>query len=161
MRGLVFIDKTVLLKLLRKALLYRLMNNLNDMILETKLTHRSISNGVGNSDNWFNDAYNNNEDIRISSLLRVLSVIELEFNLKDYTLDTLFDKKILEIGSLINSLSDENDKYIKDFIMSDKDMFVDLIGDWASMDYKKKLSEAEQEVFNQVRGYISSEEEGL
>lgn len=48
---MIHIDKKILLKLLRKSLLYRLMDNINNLISDTNLTHRELSNLAGKSDN--------------------------------------------------------------------------------------------------------------
>lgn len=152
-----FIEKAVILKLLRKALLYRLMDSLNHLISEAKLTHRAVSNRMGKKDNWFNDAYNNNEDVYISSFTGVLSVIGQEIDLKERKLISLFDEKILEIATLIGKLSDEDESYIGDFVQADKNIFIDVLGDWASMAYKNKLSDVEKRVMDQVRELTSEE----
>lgn len=135
------------------------MDNLDKLISEANLTHRAISNGIGNSDNWFNDAFNNNEDIQVSSLTRVLSVISEEIDLKDYKITSLFDKKILEIASLIGKLSDEDERYIFEFIKSDKNIFTDMLGDWASMEYRDKLNDAEKQVLAQVKECLAEGED--
>ena len=135
------------------------MDNLDKLISEANLTHRAISNGIGNSDNWFNDAFNNNEDIQVSSLTRVLSVISEEIDLKEYKITSLFDKKILEIASLIGKLSDEDERYIFEFIKSDKNIFTDMLGDWASMEYRDKLNDAEKQVLAQVKECLAEGED--
>lgn len=135
------------------------MGNLDQLISEAELTHRAVSNRVGNSDNWFNDAYNNNEDIYISSFTRVLSVIGQKIDLENKKLFSLFDEQILEIAFLIGKLSDEDDNYISDFIKADKNIFIDVLGDWASMAYKNKLDDVEKMVMDQVRDFISEEED--
>ncbi|MBO1005910.1 hypothetical protein [Pseudogracilibacillus auburnensis] len=114
---------------------------------------------MGNADNWFNDAYNNNEDIRISSFVRVLSVIGQELDLSEYKLGALFDEKILKIASLVNTLSDEDDAYVESFIQADRSIFIDLLGDWGSLDYRKKLNKAENDNLDKIRDFISQEED--
>lgn len=156
--GVSYIEKAVILKLLRKSLLYRLMDNLDHLTSVAKLTHRAVSNRMGNSDNWFNDAYNNNEDIYISSFAKVLSVIGQEIDLKEHKLIYLFDEKILEIASLIGKLSDEDESYIRDFVQAEKNIFIDLLGDWASMASRNKLDNVEKVAVNQVSDLISEEE---
>ncbi|MBL5769082.1 hypothetical protein [Heyndrickxia sporothermodurans] len=131
------------------------MDNIDDLISEAKLTHREVSNRAGNSNNWFNDAYNNNEDIHISSFVKVLSVIDNKQDLKEHKLLNVFDKKILSISTLISRLSDEDEQYINDFIISDKQLFLDVLGDWASMEYKNKLNEKEKEIMEKVKILIS------
>lgn len=135
---------------MRKALLYQLMNNLNGVISKTDLTHREISNGIGNADNWFNDAYNNNEDIYISSFIRVLSVIDKEFTLVNYNLINLFDENILKIASLMDALSNEEDAYVIKFIEADLSTFIGLVANWKSMDYRNKLNDIEKESLEKI-----------
>lgn len=131
------------------------MDNIDNLISKAKLTHREVSNRAGNSNNWFNDAYNNNEDIHISSFIKVLSVINQKHDLKEEKLLNIFDKKILSISSLISRLSDEEENYINDFIIAEKQLFLDILGDWASMSYKNKLSEKEKEIMDKVKVLIT------
>ena len=147
------IEKHIILKLLKKSLLYRLMENINRLLSKSNadLTHRELSERMGNSANWFNDAYNNNEDIAITSFARLLSVIGQKIDLNEQKLITLFDSKILKISSLISELTDEDERYISNLIKSDKAIFTEILGDWASMDFKNKLNDAEKMVMNQVR----------
>lgn len=131
------------------------MDNIDNLISKAKLTHREVSNRAGNSNNWFNDAYNNNEDIHISSFIKVLSVINQKHDLKEEKLLNIFDKKILSISSLISRLSDEEENYINDFIIAEKQLFLDILGDWAAMSYKNKLSEKEKEIMDKVKVLIT------
>lgn len=135
------------------------MDNLNQLISKTELNHRKLSNRMGKSANWFNDAYNNNEDIYISSFVRLLSVITQEIDLQEHKLLSLFDAKILEIASLIGMLADEDASYISEFIQAEKIIFMDLLGDWASMASKSKLDDIEKMVMNQVSNLIKIEED--
>lgn len=128
------------------------MTNIDILISDSNLNHREISTKIGNSANWMNDAFNNNEDIRISSLIKILSIMP---DKSEKTLNTLFDDKMLEITSMMNSLSDENDGYIKCFIQSEKQLFTDIIGDWAAMERKNKLNEEEKNTAKKVRKNIS------
>lgn len=131
------------------------MDNLDKLISEAKLTHREVSNRAGNSNNWFNDAYNNNEDIHMSSFIKILSVINQEIELKELKLVGIFDEKLLSISSLISRLNDEERNYLNDFIVSEKNLFLDVLGDWASMAYRNKLSENEKEIMDRVKTLIS------
>ncbi|ADU28489.1 hypothetical protein [Evansella cellulosilytica] len=131
------------------------MDKIDGLISESKLTHRELSNRAGNSNNWFNDAYNNNEDINISSFIMILSVIYQKQDLSDHKLLAIFDNKILSISTLISRLSDEDENYIDEFIVSEKLLFLDILGDWASMAYKNKLSEKEREIMDEVKILIS------
>lgn len=150
------IDKKVLLKLLKKSLLYRLMDNIDDLISMAELTHREVSNRAGKTNNWFNDAYNNNEDIYISNFISVLSVIDQQYKLKDYKLMDIFTEKILSISSLISRVHDEEDDYVKQLIIEEKKLFLDILGDLASMEYRNKLTDKEKEIMKQVRSLIVS-----
>jgi|SRR5690625_478855 len=133
------------------------MANIDSLISESKLTHRELSNRVGNASNWFNDAYNNNEDIYLSSFTKVLSVIQEESNLDDYKLLDMYDNKILKFAQLIAKLSDEEDvQHIKGFIISEKSTFVDLLGDWASIEHNNKLSNSEIKTMSQLQNIIKN-----
>lgn len=147
-------NKVILKKLLRKALLSRLMDNLQKLTLRANLNHRTISIQMGASANWFNDAYNNNEDIKISSLARVLSVISEKLELEEEKLITLFDKKSLEIASLYGSMSNENEQYIENLIQNEKNMFSDLIAEWDYLSRKNKLDKNEKKVALKVQELI-------
>lgn len=147
-------NKVILKKLLRKALLSRLMDNLQKLTLRANLNHRTISIQMGASANWFNDAYNNNEDIKISSLARVLSVISEKLELEEEKLITLFDKKSLEIASLYGSTSNENEQYIENLIQNEKNMFSDLIAEWDYLSRKNKLDKNEKKVALKVQELI-------
>ena len=149
--------KDVLLKLIKKALIYRLMANLDRFINAAELTHREISSSTAKSQSWFNDAFNNNEDIYISTLTKVLSVIHEKHDLTQYRLIDIFDQKILKIALTLCRISDEDDdEHIRNYICSEKSFFLDLFGDWASINYKNKLNEEEKEVMLQVKDLISN-----
>src|SRR5699024_12099220 len=87
---------------------------------------------ICNAKNWFNDAYNNDEDIRISSFVRILSIVDEvgKVNLDKYTLKDFFDDKILKIASLMRMLPDEHIDYVEDFIRNDLNIFIVLLADW-------------------------------
>jgi len=151
------INKDVIIRLLKKSMLYRLMSNTDKLLSDLNLTHRELSNRIGNADNWFNDAFNNYEDIRLSSFTRVLSVIQQEINLESYNLTTIFDDTILNIGLLIGGLSDEDDEeHIKNIIILEKSLFTDLIGDWAPMKQRNRLSDMEKETVQKINILIDS-----
>lgn len=151
---MILIDIITIKKLLRKALLYRLMTNLEKTVSNAGISHQEISSRTGRKGNWFNDAYNNNEDLHISSLSKVLSVVNDRTEIKQYSLSDLFDKKVLEISSVMSSLTDEDLATINSFIISEIDLFLDLIGDWGSLNSKKKLSNDEQSNFEELKKLI-------
>src|SRR5699024_3844271 len=150
------IKKDILAKMMKKALLYRLMNILDDIVNKSDLTHSDLSSRVGNAKNWFNDASNNNEDIRISSFMRILSVVDEvdKVNLDKYTLKDFFDDKILKIAKLMRMLPDEHPDYVEDFIKNDLNIFIELLADWRSLEYRKKLTEIEQDTLTEINNLI-------
>lgn len=135
---------------MKKALLYRLMKNIDQLVYKTGLSHSAVSDRIGSAKNWFNDAYNNNEDIYISSFTKVLSVIDGELDLSKYNLIDIFDRKIFKIVSLMHYLSDNDVAYLDTIIAHDPSAFVELIADWKSMDYRKKLSDVEKHNLNEI-----------
>lgn len=147
-------------KLLQKALLYRLMTNLDSFLKEANIKHSRLSLATGRARNWFNDAYNNNEDIQLSSLTRVLAVINSKDNIGKYKLSDLFDQKILQITILMMSLGDEEPEYVPAFIESEYELFIDLISDWALLEDNKKLTFEEKEHFKKIQIMLDKEEKG-
>lgn len=132
------------------------MANLDSLVSAAELNHRQLSSRTGRNQNWFNDAYNNNEDIYISSFTKVLSIVQQEHDLAKYKLDDIFDSKILAIALMMSRLSDENSDHIQNFILSEKELFIDLLGDWASIDNRNKLTEPEKEAMNHVKKVVSN-----
>jgi len=129
------------------------MTNIDTLLIDANLNHKEVSNKIGNPNNWFNDAFNNNEDIRLSSIIKIISVIPEQKSIK---LNALFDCKILEITSMMTNLSYEDDNYIKKFILSESEIFTDVIGDWATMNYRGKLKDDEQKAVETIRHLINN-----
>jgi len=75
---------------------------------------------------------------------------------KDLKLDSLFDYKILEISSMKTNLSYEDENYISQFIISERQTFIDVIGDWAAMNYRNKLTNDEQKTIETIRLLINN-----
>jgi hypothetical protein len=160
----IIIDIASIQKLLRKALLYRLMANLDKTVSNAGLSHQEISSRTGRQGNWFNDAYNNNEDIHISSLSKILSVVNEHTEINQYRLTDIFDEKVLRISIVMSTLADEqrknkekdkeNTDIIKNFIIAEIDLFLDLLGDWGSLIAKKKLNDNELVYFEKLQSLI-------
>ncbi|MFK2827127.1 hypothetical protein QYG89_15940 [Bacillus sp. B190/17] len=148
--------KKELNRLLRKALIFQLMTNIDHLIAKAEIPHSTLSVSTGQKHSWFNDAFNNNEDISISSLTKVLSVIGTKIDLTDYKLMDMFDRKVLMIARLITNLTDEEDDQIPFFICSEKEIIMDLLGDWGLLKAKKKLSENELETIEQIRSALAN-----
>lgn len=151
----IIIDITSIQKLLRKALLYRLMANVERIVSNAGLSHQEVSR-TGRKGNWFNDAYNNNEDIHLSSLSKILSIVNKQTEIKQYRLTDIFDEKVLRISNVMSSLADEELDTIEDFMISEIDLFIDLIGDWGSLASKKKLSNNEYLIFEELQILIKN-----
>ena len=158
--NLILPERTILIniasiqKLLRKALLYRIMTNVEKLVSNSGLSHQKISSSTGRKGNWFNDAYNNNEDIHLSSLSKILSVVNDHTEINQYQLTDIFDKKVLRLSSVMSSLADETEATINNFIISELDLFIDLLGDWGSLDSKNKLSSQEHTCFEELQKLI-------
>lgn len=131
------------------------MTNVEKTVSNAGISHQEVSARTGRKGNWFNDAYNNNEDIQISSLAKILSVVNDNTEIQKYQLIDLFDEKVLRISKVLASLSDEDSDTINDFITSETDLFIDLIGDWGSLDAKKKLSNQERSNFEELQKLIT------
>lgn len=130
------------------------MTNVEKVVSNAGLSHQEVSAHTGRKGNWFNDAYNNNEDIQISSLAKILSVVNDYTEIERYQLSDIFDNKVLRISKVMASLADEDLRTIYNFIMSEIDLFMDLIGDWGSLNSKNKLSNDERSYFEKLQKII-------
>lgn len=157
-KGVIKIEIKYLQKLLHKALIYRLMANINEFLKNANIRHYQLSEGTRRAKNWFNDAYNNNEDIQLSSLSKIMAFINSIDKIEKYQLSDLFDEKVLLITTVMMSLGDEETNHIHTFINSERDLFEDLIGDWGTLEAKKKLTELEQKHFKIVESLVAKEE---
>ncbi|AND40651.1 MULTISPECIES: hypothetical protein [Bacillaceae] len=145
--------------LFKRALLYRLLTNLDVLISKAKLSHKEVSSRTGRKGNWINDAYNQSEDIQISSLAKIFSVINTEIDLNGYSLSAVFDDKVLDIARVISNLSDEeeNSAQIAQFVSSEEELLIDLLGDWGSLESKRKLNKEELSYFREIKKLINQQ----
>jgi hypothetical protein len=127
------------------------MTNIENLLSISKLSHSKLSEGTGRKGNWYNDAFNNNEDIHISSLAKLLSVVDSKHGITNRNISEIFDEKVLRLSSLMSRMSDENETDTSNLISLEIVLFTDLIGDWGSLEAKKKLTSDEKEVFHSVR----------
>jgi hypothetical protein len=127
------------------------MTNLERLLTTTGLSHSKLSAGTRKKGNWFNDAYNNNEDIRLSSLAKLLAVIDPNHGLTDHAIAAIYDETVLRIAVYMNFLLDEEEPDLLKTIRSENELITDLLGDWGSLEAKKKLTPPEKELFNAIK----------
>lgn len=158
------INVSIIQKMIKKAVIYQLMTNF-DVKLKTQeiqLTHRDLSIETGRAEAWFNNSYNNIEDLRISSFLRILAVANESYKERTGTeidgafLHAIFTSKVLETASAINGLAIENDAYLLDFIQSEEKLFQNLVGYWGILSSKGKLDAAEEEALGEIRTILKT-----
>ncbi|USY55881.1 hypothetical protein NIZ91_04290 [Bacillus sp. 1780r2a1] len=145
-------------RLLHKALIYRLMANIDRFLRDSKISHSKLSVETGRSRNWFNDAFNNNEDITISSLTRILGAINRVYKIHDYKISDLFDEKVLHITEVLTRFSDEEKNKLPLFDDRDKELFLDLMVEWRALDAKNRLSIKEQECLKALHEVVLAKE---
>lgn len=144
--------------------MYQLMANLDAKIKgkDIQLTHRDLSIETGRAEAWFNNSFNNLEDLRISSFLRILAVANeryktnTEAEIDGDFLNNIFTSKVLETANGINSLAIENEAHLVDFIQSEDKLFQDLIGYWGILNSKGKLTDTEVRVLKDIREILNS-----
>ncbi|WP_107937313.1 hypothetical protein [Ureibacillus chungkukjangi] len=150
--------------MVKKALMYQFMANIDTKIKgkEILLTHRDLSIETGRAEAWFNNSFNNLEDLRISSFLRILAVANerhkanTEAEIDGEFLINIFTSKILETANGINILAIENEAHLGAFIQSEEKLFQDLIGYWGILSSKGKLNDAEEQVLKEMREILNS-----
>jgi hypothetical protein len=130
------------------------MDSIGEIVAKTDFSHQRISERTGRSKNWFNDAFNNNEDIQISSLSKVLSILNEQTNIREYKLSDLFNENSLAIAKVLCLLPDETEESLSHFITEEVDTFSDLLADLGSINYRKKLSPDEIDCFRDLEALI-------
>lgn len=166
-------NKKTLIKLLRKALMYRVSAKLDIYTKQFGCSDKEISERMGMSSNWLNDVKNNTEDITISSLARFFSVIYEGSPQEKFIIDSsihkkvskedllfyFFDQKILAIAGLINEIYDETTEssFVR-IIRTDMTLYADLKSDWGGLTNKNKLSSEEVETMNKLKELIEGVE---
>lgn len=145
--------------LLKKALVYNLMVNLDTTLNDKDIKHSHLSSRTGRQGNWFNDAKNNNEDIRVSTLARIFAAIQprQETGIDTETTEMLkdvFSKRVFDVSERLNNVADGEGTPIRDLIQSDRDFYQDRIGDWAAVRSLGKLTEQEVVQVNQIRDWL-------
>lgn len=159
-------DYKMLKTVLTKALLYRMMANLDRLIYESELSDQKLTERMGGkSHTWLNNAKNNAEDIRISSLIRVLAEIQDEFKsssgkdpLDKRQVSSLFDSTMLEIAKIINECKDGTSLNVEGLFSDRLNTYKDLKGDWGILKVKKKLSPEELSLIEELTIIVQDKE---
>lgn len=150
--------------LLKKALTYNLLFNVNTILGEKNISNSNISNGTGRAGNWFNDAKNNNEDIRFSTVARVFAAIKPETKTEIATerdpeivtmLSNVFSEKVFELANVLNNLTHAEGMPIHVLIQSDRKFYQNLIAEWASIQSLGKLTTQEMAHVNQISEWLN------
>lgn len=106
------LDTLALQKLFNKLTVYKFLGNLTTRF--SRISHTKISIKAGRAQNNFNRAFNENEDIRLSTLLRYWRAIDQlvkdsQLTVADdrpFTFESLLDEELLNILDTVNQLSD-------------------------------------------------------
>ncbi|WIM41140.1 hypothetical protein PO903_09810 [Paenibacillus sp. PK4536] len=106
-------DKELLESLMKKILIYRFTRNIDKILHDNKISHHEISMNSGRNNNWFNRTFNDLEDMRISSFLKMLSAMnKLSGNtknqLKPFNLEDILGNDVLDISSILNDLNSDD-----------------------------------------------------
>ena len=142
--------------LLRKALIYRIMVKVDELVVEANLTHKEISEQTGREGNWVNRIYNDSSDMTVSSLAKILSVINQKVCLEDIGLNRVFNTEVLKVAKVMSQVADENTDSISSFILSEKLIFSDLMGGLGALRERNKLTAAEKEVLEKIEDLLKT-----
>lgn len=156
-------DNSLLQGLLNKIVLYRFTRNLDKELRDREINHSQISLATGRSGNWFNRTFNEIEDMRISTLIKltaaVSKIIAEKGKYKPIPMTALITEEILEIASVSYDLMDVE---ISEVLNSDPKMiefFPKLKFYVDSLKTFKKSSHEETEAFYRVLELINKMEE--
>lgn len=158
------INVHIIRKMMKKAMIYQLMTSFDTKLKskEVQLTHRDLSEATGRAETWFNNSFRNVEDLRISSFLRILAVVNENCKEKIGTeidgafLSVIFNSKVLQAASAINGLTMENDDHLLEFVQEEEKLFQDMIAYWGILSSNKKLDEAEEEALKDIRAILNT-----
>ena len=158
------INVSVIQKMVKKVLMYQLLTNFDAKLKEKdlQLTHRDLSIGTGRAPSWFNNSFNQLEDLQISSFLRMLAVAnerskeKAEKEIEAVFLRDIFTSAAIETANALNNLVVEEDAHLLDFIQSEEKLFQDLIGYWGILSSKNKLDAVEEEALREIRTILKT-----
>ena len=152
-----------LISLLKKGLVFKLLTDLDQQLSKANIRHSDVSAAINNAPPWFNNVFNNNEDIRMSSLIRVIAyVTEQEGIDRETFLNELFNTSLLDYARIINVTKDEvlpgvailEQKKLLEIIQEEKRLFVDLDSQWGYLQSKEKLNAEEASIREQIKQLI-------
>ncbi|PEJ58839.1 hypothetical protein CN692_07635 [Bacillus sp. AFS002410] len=155
-------DKELLQGVLHKIILYRVTRNINNELVSRKIKHYQLSEATGRIGNWFNRTFNNLEDMRVSTLIKLISAvskIHSDQNRDNPLLITsIIDNEIMEIASV---LLDLNDVEIEDLLSPDSgitEFIINLKFYVDSLESNDDISPKESDVYDRIFNLIKKEE---
>ncbi|MEQ6378240.1 hypothetical protein RZN22_17130 [Bacillaceae bacterium S4-13-58] len=98
-------EKELLIKLLHKVLLYRITRNIDKELNVRKISHSEISGSTGRNSNWFNRSFNELEDMKITTFVKILAAVNKNVdattnsNFQPVSIESVLDKETLRIAS--------------------------------------------------------------
>lgn len=165
-------DKSIALRLFKKILLKELFQRLVIVKRRLHMTDRDLSEGIGQSANWFSDAKKNMEDIRLTSFLRILSFLKKTKKPDDpissipseIQIDEIFTDQVIWLSSVYIDLKDNlhtgNGHSIYKYLKGDPEKLKGLMATLNNLNEdKEKLSEEEIIILNDLFETINLEKE--
>jgi hypothetical protein len=147
-------DKELLQELLNKIMLYRITRNLNNELQTRNIKHYKISEATGRSGNWFNRTFNDLEDMRLTTFIKLVASVPkvvTENNTKEpVPVTSIMTEEVMEIASL---LLDLNDIEISDLLDPDagkREFFKELKPYVDLLENANKASKEETEAYNRA-----------
>lgn len=117
--------------LLNKVILYRFTRNLDKELAERKISHAQLSGSTGRNSNWFNRSFNELEDMRISTFIKSITVINKIISgnekFKPVEVCNVLDDELFKAASVSIDLSLNDD--VEHLLRNDTDIrnfFVDI-----------------------------------
>lgn len=166
---------SVSLRVFKKILLQEFFQQVGSVqrrveISERDVNDRELSQGVAQASNWFNDAKNNTEDIRISSFLRILSFLTDKDKIKQekdkdktyipMSTDEIFTEQIIWIASIYIAIKDEiyppDVSSLYDYLDENPERLRVMIPTIRGLKEKHKLSDEEQNYLEELLKYITT-----
>jgi DNA-binding transcriptional regulator YhcF (GntR family) len=154
-------EKAVLQKLLQKILIYRLTRNIDKELEDRKISHLELSENTGRNSNWFNRTYNELEDMKTSTFIKVITainkIISDNDNFKPVEVNSVLNEEILKMASVSIDLAMNEVDYL---LKNDHDFCEFFVGMHFYVDalkaLKNVLTEEELNVYEQLLNRIKA-----
>lgn len=109
-------DSNLLQNLLNKIIRYRFTRNIDRELENRKISHAELSRSCGRNENWYNRSFNNLEDMKITTLVKLVAAVtkisDQKAKHEPFNINSVLDEELVVIASVLIDLKENNLKEI-------------------------------------------------